>query len=102
MPMWEFELLMNRGVAPALVVSYQYRLPLRTLDPSTPDGAAQAARNAREEAVMDSAADEVARTVAASAGMAARIVAADTERTRSREAMRDRCKAEVSRARSSP
>src|SRR5690349_14617023 len=55
----EFELLLNRSVSPALVVYYEYRLPLRTRDPSTPDGAAQAARMARQEAAMDSAADVV-------------------------------------------
>jgi len=101
LPPSAFELLMHRGAAPALVVFYRYTLPERTLDPSTPEGAAQVARTARQEAVMDSAADEVARTVAARAGMAVR-AATDTERTQSVESMRDRCKGEVSRARSSP
>lgn len=102
LPPSEFELLMNRGAAPALVVFYRYTLPERTLDRSTPDGAAQAAQIAREEAVMDSAADEVARTVAARAEVSAGIAVADTERTLSLEAMRDRCGLELARARSSP
>ena len=102
LPPSAFELLMNRGATPALVVFYQYNLPLRTLDPGNPDGAAQAARIARQEAVMDSAADEIARKFVASAGMAERIAPVDTERTQSPEARRDRCKAEVARARSSP
>ena len=96
------ELLINRSASPALVIFYRYRLPQRTLDPSTPDGAAQAAQMARQRATMDSAADELARQLAASAGMTGRIAAADTERTQSPEAMRDRCRAEVSRAPSSP
>jgi hypothetical protein len=93
------ELLINRSASPALVIFYQYRLPQRTLDPSTADGAAQAAQMARQRATMDSAADELARQLVASAGMTGRIAAADTERTQSPEAMRDRCRAEVSRAR---
>jgi hypothetical protein len=96
MPPFEFELLMHRGATPALVVFYRYTLPERTLDPATPDGAAQVAQTARRVAVMDSAADEVARTVAAHAGMTVRAVT-DTMRTQSIEAMRDRCRAELAR-----
>lgn len=99
MPPVEFELLTNRSATPALVVYYEYRLPLRTLDPSTPDGAAQGARMARQVAAMDSAADEVARKVVGSAALMERFTPADTERTQSPEARRDRCRAEVARAR---
>jgi hypothetical protein len=95
----EFELLLNRSATPALVVYYEYRLPLRTRDPSTPDGAAQAARMAREEAAMDSAADEVARKVIGGAVRIESFAPADTERTQSPEARRDRCRIELSRAR---
>jgi hypothetical protein len=97
MPPYEFELLMHRGATPALVVFYRYTLPERTLDPSTPDGAAQVAQTARRVAVMDSAADEVARTVVTHAGMTVRAVT-DTMRTQSIEAMRDRCRAELAGA----
>ena len=99
LPPTELELLLNRSATPALVVYYEYRLPLRTRDPSSPDGAAQAAQMARQVAVMDSAADEVARKVVGSAGIAERLTPADTERTQSPEARRDRCRAEVARAR---
>src|SRR5689334_4279031 len=98
MPPYEFELFMHRGATPALVVFYRYTLPERTLDPSTPDGALQVAQTARRVAVMDSAADEVARTVAAHAGMTVHAVT-DTMRTQSIEAMRDRCRAELADAR---
>ena len=95
----EFELLLNRSATPALVVYYEYRLPLRTRDPSTPDGAAQAARMARQEVAMDSAADEVARKVVGSAAKIESFAPADTERTQSPEARRDRCRFELDRAR---
>jgi hypothetical protein len=98
MPPFEFELLINRSATPGLVVFYRYHLPLRRLDRSTPDGAAQAAQVARQEAVMDSAAEELARQVVASAGMAGGISAADTERTQSWKAKEARCHAEVSQA----
>lgn len=98
-PPSHFELLVNRSAAPAFVVFYQYQLPLRTRDPSDPAGAAQAARIARHEAVMDSAADELARKLVGSAGIAERFAPTDTQRTQSPEAMRDRCRAEVARAR---
>ena len=99
LPPTEFELLLNRGAIPALVVYYEYRLPLRTRDPSTPEGVAQAARMAQQEAAMDSADDEVARKVAESAGMPESLAPADTERTQSPEARWDRCRVEVARAR---
>jgi hypothetical protein len=98
LPPIQFELLLNRSATPALVIYYQYGLPLRTLDPSTPDGAAQAARMAHQEAAMDSAADDVARKLVGSAGIE-RFTPDDTMRTQSPEARRYRCQNELTQAR---
>ncbi len=98
LPPIAFELLLNRSATPALVIYYEYRLPMRTLDPSSPDGVAQEARMAQQKAVMDSAADEVARQVVGSARIE-RFTPADTMRTQSPEARRYRCQNELSEAR---